>query len=90
MTFRLPWTRRSTAFDVPRMANHVPRVQMDRDPRRIHRSAQDACRQLRGGEPSVVLETSGNGLGLCSILLQPGEEKIIAERLVQVFHVHAA
>jgi hypothetical protein len=31
-----------------------------------------------------------SGLGMCSFTLQPGEEKIIAERLVQLFHAHSA
>jgi uncharacterized pyridoxal phosphate-dependent enzyme len=80
----------STAFDVPDMANHVPHISINWDPRRIHLSAQDASKQLRGGKPSIVLERSGNGLGMCSFMLQPGEEKIIAERLAQLFHAHSA
>ena len=68
---------------------HVPYIQISWDPRRIL-SAEDASEQLRGVKPSLVLKTSGNGLGGCSFMLQPGEEKIIAERLVQLFHVHAA
>jgi uncharacterized pyridoxal phosphate-dependent enzyme len=80
----------STAFDVPDIANHVPHIQINWDPRRIHLSARDASKQLRGGKPSIVLESSGNGLGMCSFMLQPGEEKIIAERLVQLFHAHSA
>jgi hypothetical protein len=90
MTFRLPWTRPSTALDAPGFVNHVPHIQTNWDPRRFHLSAQDASKQWRGGKPSVVLETSGNGLGLCSFMLQPGEEKTVAERLAPLFHVHAA
>jgi uncharacterized pyridoxal phosphate-dependent enzyme len=80
----------STAFHVPDIANHVPHMQINWDPRRINLSAQDASKQLRAGKPSIVLEQSGSGLGLCSFMLQPGEEKIIAERLVQLFHAHSA
>jgi uncharacterized pyridoxal phosphate-dependent enzyme len=80
----------STAFHVPDIANHVPHMQINWDPRRINLSAQDASKQLRAGKPSIVLERSGSGLGMCSFMLQPGEEKIIAERLVQLFHTHSA
>jgi hypothetical protein len=31
-----------------------------------------------------------SGLGMCSFTLQPGEEKIIGERVVQLFHAHSA
>jgi uncharacterized pyridoxal phosphate-dependent enzyme len=80
----------STAFHVPDIANHVPHMQINWDPRRINLSAQDASKQLRAGKPSIVLERSGSGLGMCTFMLQPGEEKIIAERLVQLFHTHSA
>jgi uncharacterized pyridoxal phosphate-dependent enzyme len=80
----------STAFNVPDIANHVPHMQINWDPRRVNLSAQDASKQLRGGKPSIVLERSGSGLGLCSFMLQSGEEKIIAERLLQLFHAHSA
>src|SRR6201982_3919113 len=37
----------STAFNVPDIANHVPHMVINWDPRRIHLSAQDAAKQLR-------------------------------------------
>jgi uncharacterized pyridoxal phosphate-dependent enzyme len=80
----------STAFNVPDIANHVPHMLINWDPRRIHLSAQDASKQLRSGNPSIVLERSGNGLGMNSFMLQPGEEKVIAEHLVQLFRAHSA
>jgi len=45
---------------------------------------------LRAGKPSIVLAPNENGLGMNSFQLQLGEEKIIAERLVQLFRTHAA
>jgi L-seryl-tRNA(Ser) seleniumtransferase len=69
----------STAFNVPDIANHVP-----------HLSAHDASKQLRSGKPSIVLERSANGLGMNSFMLQQGEEKVIAEHLVQLFRAHSA
>jgi uncharacterized pyridoxal phosphate-dependent enzyme len=79
----------STAFAVPDVANHVPHMEINWDPRRISLTSQDASKQLRGGKPSIVLERNGNRLGMNSFMLQPGEEKIIAERLVQLFRAHS-
>jgi uncharacterized pyridoxal phosphate-dependent enzyme len=80
----------STAFSVPDVANHVPHMEINWDPRRISLGAQDASKQLRGGKPSIVLGRRENGLGMNSFMLQPGEEKIIAEHLVQLFRAHSA
>jgi L-seryl-tRNA(Ser) seleniumtransferase len=80
----------STAFSVPDIANHVPHMQIDWDPRRISLAPQDASKQLRSGKPSIVLEKRENGLGMNSFMLQPGEEKIIAAHLVQLFRAHSA
>jgi L-seryl-tRNA(Ser) seleniumtransferase len=80
----------TTAFSVPDVANHVPHMQINWDPRRVSLSAQDASNQLRGGKPSIVLGRRENGLGMNSFMLQPGEEKIIAEHLVQLFRAHSA
>jgi uncharacterized pyridoxal phosphate-dependent enzyme len=80
----------STAFSVPDIANHVPHMEINWDPRRIALAPQDASKQLRSGKPSIVLEHTANGLGMNSFMLKPGEEKIIAERLVQLFRAHSA
>jgi L-seryl-tRNA(Ser) seleniumtransferase len=80
----------STAFSVPDIANHVPHMEINWDPRHIALTPQDASKQLKGGKPSIVIERTANGLGMNSFMLQPGEEKIIAERLVQLFRAHSA
>jgi uncharacterized pyridoxal phosphate-dependent enzyme len=80
----------TTAFSVPDIANHVPHMEIFWDPRHISLTAQDASRQLRAGKPSIVLAHNQTGLGMNSFQLQPGEEKIIAERLAQLFKAHAA
>ena len=80
----------STAFNVPDIANHVPHMEINWDPRRINLSPQDASKQLRSGKPSIVLERSAADLAMNSFMLQPSEEKVIAEHLVQVFQAHRA
>jgi uncharacterized pyridoxal phosphate-dependent enzyme len=80
----------STAFSVPDVANHVPHMEINWDPRHIALTPQDASKRLKSGKPSIVIERTANGLGMNSFMLQPGEEKIIAERLVQLFKAHSA
>lgn len=80
----------TTAFSVPDVANHVPHMSINWDAGSIKLDPKDASKQLRGGKPSIVIESHANGLGMNSFMLQPGEEKIIAEHLVQLFRAHTA
>jgi uncharacterized pyridoxal phosphate-dependent enzyme len=80
----------STSFSVPDVANHVPHMEIHWDPRRISLTSQDALKLLREGRPAIVLGRNQTGLGMNSFQLQAGEEKIIADRLVQVFRAHSA
>ena len=80
----------TTSFDVPDIANHVPHMSIFWDPRKIALSPRDASKALRDSKPSIVLGSSEHGLGLNSFMLKPGEEKIVAARLVQLFKERAA
>ena len=80
----------STSFSVPDIANHVPHLEIHWDPRHISLEVRDAAQQLRSGKPSIVLARNESGLGMNSFMLQPGEERIIAERLTQLFRAHSA
>jgi L-seryl-tRNA(Ser) seleniumtransferase len=80
----------STAYFVPDIANHVPTMQINWDPRKISLTPGDAAKQLRAGKPSIVLERTEIGLGMNSFMLQPGEDKIIASKLAELFRAHAA
>jgi uncharacterized pyridoxal phosphate-dependent enzyme len=80
----------TTSYHVPDVANHVPHMNIFWDPRKISLSSRDAAKAMREGKPSVVIGGSDNGLGMSSFMLKPGEEKIIAARLVELFKSHAA
>src|SRR5467141_53218 len=80
----------STSFSVPDIANHVPHLEIHWDPRHISLEPADAVRQLRSGKPSIVIASNESGLIMNSFMLQPGEEKVIAERLAQLFRAHSA
>jgi L-seryl-tRNA(Ser) seleniumtransferase len=80
----------STAYFVPDIANHVPSMQINWDPRRISLAPRDVYDALRKSKPSIVLGRTEIGLEMNSFMLQPGEDKIIADQLVQIFRGHAA
>src|SRR5712664_3256739 len=82
----------STSYMVPDIANHVPHMDIKWDAQRISLTPREAGKALRAGKPSIVLSTGeeGEALSMNSFMLQPGEEKIIAENLVKLFKSHSA
>ena len=80
----------STAYFVPDIANHVPSMQINWDPRRISLTPRDVYDALRKSKPSIVLGRTEIGLEMNSFMLQPGEDKIIADQLLQIFRAHTA
>ncbi len=81
----------STTYFTPEIANHVPHMQITWDSR-ITATPQDISKALRSGKPSIVMGT-GEGkpvLAMNSFMLQPGEDKIVAEQLSRVLREHAA
>ena len=80
----------TTSFHVPDIANHVPHMEIFWDPRKISLAPGDAASTLRKGSPSIVVGSSESGLEMNSFMLKPGEEKIIAGKLVQLFKSHSA
>jgi L-seryl-tRNA(Ser) seleniumtransferase len=80
----------TTSFNVPDIANHVPHMAISWDSARISLSPQEASRILRKGNPSIALDSSDQGLAMNSFMLKPGEERIIARQLIQLFKSHSA
>jgi uncharacterized pyridoxal phosphate-dependent enzyme len=86
----------STTYFMPPVANHVPHMNIVWDANRIRLAPQDASRLLRAGKPSIVIgggkegSEGRPGLVMNSFQLQPGEEKIVAEQMVQLFRSHSA
>jgi uncharacterized pyridoxal phosphate-dependent enzyme len=82
----------STSFFVPEIANHVPHMSITWDAARISLTPQQASELLRSSNPSIVLEPGEDrpGLAMNSFMLQPGEDKIVAERLSRLLREHAA
>ena len=81
----------TTSFFVPDIANHVPHMSITWDAARISVTPQQASKLLRTSKPSIVIGGGEGrpGLAMCSFMLQPGEDKIVAEQLSRVLREHA-
>jgi uncharacterized pyridoxal phosphate-dependent enzyme len=82
----------TTANFIPDIANHVPHMQIAWDPQRIKISPRDASDALRRGNPSIVVSAGERrgALSMNSFMLQPGEEKIVADKLFELLKSHSA
>jgi L-seryl-tRNA(Ser) seleniumtransferase len=81
----------STSFFTPDIANHVPHMAITWDSK-ISATPQQISKLLRSSKPAIVIGGGEGrpGLAMCSFMLQPGEDKIVAEQLSRVLREHAA
>jgi L-seryl-tRNA(Ser) seleniumtransferase len=80
-----------TSFFVPDIANHVPHMQITWDSN-IALTPEQVSKMLKSSKPSIVMGGGEGkpGLAMNSFMLQPGEDKIVAEELVKLFREHSA
>src|SRR5882762_1870563 len=80
----------TTSFFTPDIANHVPHMQIIWDPARIALTPHQVAQALRGSKPSIAMGGGEQrpGLGMNSFMLQPGEDKIVAEQLSRILREH--
>jgi seryl-tRNA(Sec) selenium transferase len=81
----------STSFFTPDIANHVPHMQISWDSR-VPLESKQVSQMLRNSKPSIVIGGGEGrpGLTMCSFMLQPGEDKIVAEQLSRALREHSA
>ncbi len=81
----------STSFFTPDIANHVPHMQILWESK-ITITPRDVSRLLRSSKPAIVIGGGEGrpGLTMNSFMLQPGEDKIIAEQLSKILREHSA
>jgi L-seryl-tRNA(Ser) seleniumtransferase len=81
----------NTSFYTPDIANHVPHMQITWDSK-ISLTPQQVSKALRGSKPSIVIGGGEErpGLNMNAFMLQPGEDKIVAEQLSKVLREHSA
>jgi uncharacterized pyridoxal phosphate-dependent enzyme len=82
----------STSFFVPDLANHVPHMSITWDAARISLTPEQASKLLRSSKPSIAMGAGEGrpGLAMNSFMLQPGEDKIVAEQLSRLLREQAA
>ena len=69
---------------VPEIANHVPHIRISLDAAATKKTAADAVRSLREGEPSIGTRAEAGAIIIGVWMMRAGEEKIVARRLRQV------
>src|SRR5579864_5986602 len=81
----------STSFFTPDIANHVPHMQITWDSR-VSLTPKQVSQLLRNSKPAIVIGGGEGrpGLTMCSFMLQPGEDKIVAEQLSRTLREHSA
>lgn len=81
----------STSFFTPDIANHVPHMQISWDSK-ISVTPQQVSKLLRSSKPAIVIGGGEGrpGLVMCSFMLQPGEDKIVAEQLSRILRENSA
>jgi uncharacterized pyridoxal phosphate-dependent enzyme len=81
----------STSFFTPDIANHVPHMQINWDSR-VPLEPQQVSKMLRSSKPSIVMGggEGRSGLAMCSFMLQPGEDKIVAGQLSRILREHSS
>lgn len=76
----------TTEVHVPPLGNHTPTLRITWDQARVKISNKEFREALRNNEPSIeVGGGSENSVNVTVFMLKPGQEKIVATRLKEVF-----
>ena len=80
-----------TSFFVPDIANHVPHMAITWNESSVALTPKDVSQLLRDSTPSIVMSPGEDrpGLAMNSFMLQPGENKIVADQLTRIFREHS-
>jgi L-seryl-tRNA(Ser) seleniumtransferase len=81
----------STSFFVPDVANHVPHMAITWDAARMALTPAAVSQMLKDSNPSIAMSPGEErpGLAMNSFMLQPGENRIVAEKLARIFREHS-
>src|SRR5437764_10277652 len=81
----------STSFFTPDIANHVPHMSITWDSR-VSLTPEQVSKLLRTSKPAIVLSPAEDrpGLAMNSFMLQPGENKIVAQQVARILREHSA
>jgi uncharacterized pyridoxal phosphate-dependent enzyme len=73
-----------TGYVPKEVTNHVPRLWVQWDEKAFNFSREECFRALQEGEPSIVALRTPLGVTIVTWMMEPGEEKIVAQRLKEV------
>lgn len=77
-----------TEIIVQEIGNHFPQVRIDWDQEALGMSHRDLIQKLREGHPSIETATKGwlgEGVFVCMAMARPGQERVVARRLNEIF-----
>jgi len=70
-----------TEIHVPEIANHVPSLRISWDESKVKIKAADVREELRNGHPSIEVKGGEKTIDITTWMMNPGEERIVAERM---------
>ena len=74
----------TTEATVPPINNHTPNLHISWDPAKTKLTSSELQEKLRKGDPSIeVSGGSGSNISISVFLLKPGQEKILATRILE-------
>tara|TARA_R110002167_G_scaffold35569_2_gene113539 strand:- start:2822 stop:4036 length:1215 start_codon:yes stop_codon:yes gene_type:complete len=73
-----------TEIHVPPHANHVPSLRINWDPKKVGISAAEARKRLMDGHPAIATVGDDQTIGITTWMMEPGQERIVAQRLKEV------
>ncbi len=74
----------TTEIHVPEIANHVPSLRITWDQQKVNITADEVREQLRSGHPSIQTVGDKESLGITTWMMNPGEERTVAERIHEI------
>ena len=90
---RVPGVTAAYHYDPHQIANHTVSMQISWDPRKNSLTGSAMAHQMRSGNPSIYIGGGGSEEGgadtsvhITAWMLRSGEEKILANRLVEILH----
>ncbi len=69
---------------VPKVANHVPSLNISLDPDKIELTPDQVRQKLREGHPSIETVGGKESIGITTWMMQAGQERIVASRLMEI------
>ena len=73
-----------TEIHVPPHANHVPSIRIKWDTLKVKITADEMRKKLREGHPSIETVGDKDTLGITTWMMAPGQERIVAKRIVEI------